>query len=213
MRRLFGNVPTNELNRLFIRLFAQLPKDQDPVAATWTALSQEGLRWPSDAGFQKDILAYPLYRDSRPAQRKLILESLVESYQHHEPVQLDTLTIEHIMPQTLTDEWRDELGDNADTLYKDLVHTLGNLTLTGYNAPFSNSPFERKRQILECSNLELNREIATEKKWTADQIGARGTRLAERAKEIWPGPSSGKLSTLAWSLQVLHLLRMTPRAT
>jgi hypothetical protein len=185
VRRSFANVPTNELNRLFIRLFTQLDPQQNAVDTVWYALSQPGLRRPDDREFEQAILKYPLYRDSRPEQRKLILEG---SYGHQEPVLLETLSIEHIMAQTLTSEWMAELGDHAIEVHRDLVHTLGNLTLTGYNHPLSNSPFERKRQILSGSHLELNKEIVAERRWTASEIESRGRRLAERAKMIWPGP-------------------------
>lgn len=188
VRRLFANVPTNELNRLFIRLYGQLPKEDDLVEATWHALSQPGLRWPTDAEFQEGILRYPLYRDSRPGQRRLILEMLEESYGHAEPVQWEALTVEHVMPQTPTSEWLADLGANAKEVHRGLVHTLGNLTLSGYNQPLSNSPFERKQQILACSHLELNREIAAENQWTAREIEERALRLVQKAKEIWPGP-------------------------
>ena len=106
------------------------------------------------------VLLYPLYRDSRPEQRKLILEALEESYDHHERVDFSNLTIEHIMPQTLTPEWEAELGQSAAETHKEWMHRLANLTLSGYNPSLSNLSFERKREIFEKSHLELNKEVA-----------------------------------------------------
>lgn len=188
VRRMFCGVPTNALNRLFLRLPEQLPQDVDIVEGTRLTLSEPTRRWPGDEDFREAILTYPLYTDSRPDQRRLILETLEESFQHRERVDLTALSIEHVMPQTLTPEWRDELGPNADDVHQRFVHVLGNLTLTGYNPELSNRPFSEKRALLRDSNLAMNKEIAAEPVWTAEQIEARGRRLAERAIQVWPGP-------------------------
>ncbi len=63
--------------------------------------------------------------------------------------------------------------------------------MTAYNGELSNHPFERKRQILERSNLALNRHISPEEAWASAQILARADELAERAVTIWPGPIPG----------------------
>ncbi len=69
-----------------------------------------------------------------------------------------------------------------------LQHTVGNLTLTGYNPQLSNSTFIRRRELLRDSNLQMNREIAEFSKWGLEQIQERSRLLAERAINIWPGP-------------------------
>lgn len=190
VRRAFANIPTNTLNRIFIRLYAQTPDSGDVVSDIRGALSSPGLRWPSDGEFEQSITTYPLYLDSRPAQRKLVLEALEDSFKHKEHVVLSDLTIEHIMPQTLTPEWEEVLGPSAADIHRKYVHTLGNLTLTGYNEALSNHPFERKQQLLQGSHLELNREIAEETDWSESQIIRRAKRLAKRARSIWPGPET-----------------------
>ncbi len=190
VRRAFAGVPTNQLNRLFIRLSQQLPPGLGFVEGTWAALSEPGRRWPNDEVFRQSILRYPLYSEGRYEQRRLILESLEASYQHKEPVDLSGLTIEHVMPQALTPEWADALGEEAPAIHAKLKHVLGNLTLTGYNPELSNSPFEQKRELLNQSNLAMNKEIAAESQWTAHEIEERGKRLAERAIGLWPGPVS-----------------------
>ena len=72
------------------------------------------------------------------------------------------------------------------------MHTLGNLTLTGYNPELSNRPFNEKRRLFQSSNLAMNREIADETEWGPEQIRSRAERLAARAKAIWPGPVEPK---------------------
>jgi hypothetical protein len=188
VRRLFADIPTNTLNRLFVRLAHQIPSGIDYVTGTIRALSEPGRRWPRDEDFREAILKYPLYLDSRPEQRRLILETLETDFPHKEAPSLEGASIEHIMPQTITDEWKEELGSNAAEDHRQLLHVLGNLTLSAYNSELSNDPFESKRRRLAKSNFELNKQIATEEKWTREEIEKRGERLADHAIRLWPGP-------------------------
>ena len=75
---------------------------------------------------------------------------------------LSLATIEHVLPQTLTDSWGWELGNDSERIHAELVHTLGNLTLTGYNTELSNLSFIDKKAKLANSHIELNR-------WICDQ--------------------------------------------
>ena len=91
------------------------------------------------------------------------------------------------MPQGLTEDGG-ALGPDGDAIHSRFLHTLGNLTLTGYNPELSNSPFAEKRRRLADSNLALNREIAEEAEWGPEQILDRAERLTAQAVSIWPGP-------------------------
>ena len=192
VRRYFCGVPTNQLNRLFLRLWQQLPDDLPVVDAVRTTLSEPGRRWPTDQAFAHAVEAFPFYDNGKPAQRQLVLQTLVEDGGHKEPVDLDGLTIEHVMPQTLTDAWRATLGVDPDDEHRRYVHRLGNVTLTAYNSELSNAPFAEKREKLAASNLEMNRAIAEHPTWGPPQIAARGRALAARALAIWPGPVSDR---------------------
>lgn len=63
------------------------------------------------------------------------------------------------MPQHPTHEWLDEVSadlvedETFEEVHQALVHTLGNLTLTGYNSTLSNSPFTIKKGLLATSGL------------------------------------------------------------
>lgn len=188
VRRLFAGVPTNALNRLFTRLAYQLPQDAEFVAGVRHVLSMPSRRWPSDQELRSGILRYPLYTDSRAEQRRLILEAFELDHAHKEAPPLRDLTVEHLMPQALTPEWRSELGLNADEIHKRLLHVIGNLTLTGYNPELSNSPWAAKRELLRTSNLEMNKELAAIPSWGEEQIIARGKELLARAIDLWPAP-------------------------
>ena len=189
VRRLFCGIPTTGSNRFFMELSAQIP-DGNIVDGVRHALSQPTgrRRWPEGKEFTDGLLTYGLYEGSRPEQRRLLIETFEQDQEHKEPATLKGLTIEHIMPQQLTDDWRDGLGPDANSIHDRLLHTLGNLTLTGYNPELSNLPFREKRRFYQDSNLAMNREIAEEAEWGAEQIRSRAERLAARAIEIWPGP-------------------------
>jgi hypothetical protein len=102
-----------------------------------------------------------------------------------------------VLPQTPTSEWLALLGEEAGEessaaeLHSQLVHTLGNLTLTAYNVELSNHPFERKQDLFKKSGLELNRTIAEVPRWGRTEILQRADELATRAATIWPGPVAG----------------------
>jgi alkylated DNA nucleotide flippase Atl1 len=196
VRRTIAGVPTNNLNRIFSALVPQLDPSLPIAAAIRKELSTERKFWPSDRRLRDAIRTQPFYFQGRQDQKMLVFRRLEESFGHGEPVDWSeaTLSIEHVMPQTLTDEWRESLaesGDNPDDVHSELLHTLGNLTVTAYNGQLSNNPFERKQEILSGSHLELNQAIAPAGNWGREEILARADELADRAISIWPAPLAG----------------------
>ena len=119
---------------------------------------------------------------------RLILETLEDDHAHKEPASYERATIEHVLPQTMSPEWRLALGADADALHEEWSDTIGNLTLTGYNSELSNSPFAEKRALLEKSNFVLNRWIAARDVWDAATIQERAGVLFAKASKIWGGP-------------------------
>jgi uncharacterized protein with ParB-like and HNH nuclease domain/alkylated DNA nucleotide flippase Atl1 len=196
VRRQLAGIPTNALNRLFVQFVGQLPQDATFPQALRQELSRQRRYWPSDEQLREAIRTRPFYFSGRGPQRKLILEQLEQSYEHPEPIDFgkSDLTIEHILPQTLSEEWREHLenlGQDPDEVQQSLVHTLGNLTLTAFNGTLSNNPFERKKQIFGASHLELNRTLMSQNAWGRDEILARADGLANHAIKVWPGPVPG----------------------
>lgn len=196
VRRQLAGVPTNALNRLFVQFVAQLPQDETFPQAVRQELSRPRRYWPGDEQLREAIRARPFYFSGRGPQRRLILERLEDSYGHPERIDFEhtELTVEHILPQTLSEEWRAHLvglGQDPDEVHQSLVHTLGNLTLTAFNGTLSNNPFERKQQIYGDSHLELNRALVGKTAWGRDEILARADELAAQAIKIWPGPLPG----------------------
>ena len=105
-----------------------------------------------------------------------------------EVVREENATIEHIMPQTLTDEWRAYLNRKNDTAFDLYIHRLGNLTLTKENSKLSNNLFKDKVEEYSESNYKLTRQLAKHKDWTSKEIQSRSLKLSETATEIWPLP-------------------------
>lgn len=105
-----------------------------------------------------------------------------------------TLTVEHIMPQTLSPQWRHELGEETDDeVHAAYVNTIGNLTLTGYNSQYSNNPFADKRDRengFRDSGIRLSRAVALCDGWGIREIEERRERLRSRFLKLWPMPES-----------------------
>jgi alkylated DNA nucleotide flippase Atl1 len=212
VRRTVCAVPTNNLNRIFNALVNQLPADVSISEGMRQVLSRERSFWPDDEELRRAIAARPFYWQGRAPQRQLILRRLEESYPSAERVDFDAaqLTIEHVLPQALTAEWLEFLAqdaapdETAEEVHRRLVHTLGNLTLTGYNVQLSNNPFMRKQDLLKHSNLEMNKRIAATQRWGQTEILQRAAELAERAIAIWPGPLPGVHAATGRDWSLLH---------
>ena len=187
MRRAVCGVPTNVLNKLFARLCRGLP---DAGAAEWLhcefVKSDHRERCPSNVEVAEAIRTQNQY--GRPFLSYL-LRRIEMSYGHHEQITFDGLTMEHVLPQTLTSDWREELGADAEAIHSRTVHLLGNLTLTGYNGTLSNDPFALKREHLKSSNLSMNKKIAENTSWGEREIKLRGEELAAYIAMIWPFPA------------------------
>ncbi|MBT2525993.1 DUF262 domain-containing protein [Streptomyces sp. ISL-99] len=199
VRRTICRVPTNNLNRIFQSVPAQLPLDVPLADGLHQLLSATNRFWPDDDELREKIRVAPFYQYGRWHQRRLVLQRLEESYEHPEPVDFAAaqLTIEHVMPQSAGAEWMEMLsedaadGESPQDLHSRLQHTLGNLTLTAVNSELSNHPFERKQDLLRSSHLEMNRRIAATERWGAKEILSRGDDLAEIAVGLWPAPLRG----------------------
>jgi alkylated DNA nucleotide flippase Atl1 len=209
VRRVISGKATKNINRILLGATPEL-RDRSPIAEALRDYLSTGRKdFASDAEIRSSVRAIPFYWTGKSQQRKLILQWIEETYRSKEPVAADSLTIEHVLPQTMTDEWRDALSaeleedEDLEAVFQGLVHTIGNLTLTGYNSELSNSSFEKKRSALGESGIRMNQEIASQTTWGRPQIQNRADQLAERIIENWPGPNasateSGVAST--WKL-------------
>ena len=176
----------NESSRTYYRWFVTVCRElgDQPRDNLQHFLMDKG--YPEDARFAQAFVHFNLYQSD---YGRYVLEMLERAQDHKEPPDLSKAQIEHVMPRTLTDEWRQLLGDYGNEHHAEWLHRVGNLTLTGYNPELSNSPFSVKRGKYAQSNVEMNKEISRETEWTPAQIEERGKKLAQRALELWPGPN------------------------
>ncbi|MFF0232691.1 DUF262 domain-containing protein [Micromonospora sp. NPDC005254] len=208
VRRLVIGRATANINRILLSVVTEMNRDLPVDQAVHAYLSVGRKYYAPDDSVRASVRSIPYYLNGRPHQRNLVLRWLEESYGSKEPVALDSLTIEHVLPQTPTSEWRQMLAadlgpeENLGEAHEALVHTLGNLTLTGYNSELSNSSFPVKRLQLGQSGIVLNQEIAARDRWGRPEIHARADALAERIVSLWPGPTEQSVdqSVVPWDV-------------
>ena len=190
-RRAVCAIPTNSLNKTFATFGRTLQKDRylESVQAHLLTLPSYR-RFPGDEEFKREFVVRDLYNFPR---RSYWLRRL-ENDGRKERVPVDEYTIEHILPQNenLSAKWRDELGPEWQRVQETWLHTLGNLTLTGYNAEYSDRPFSEKRDMkggFRESPLKLNEGLSSLDKWDEAVIKDRAGRLAALAAGVWAVPS------------------------
>lgn len=189
IRRAVCGAPTNQLKRVFLALVKDLP-EESPSAQLIANLAAgtSGRRWPKDDELERELLRYRAY--SNPVDRcKLLLESIETSYGHKETIDFGVASIEHVMPQTLNEDWVQVLGEGASGVHERWKDLLSNLTLSGYNSELSNYSFIKKRPMLQSSNFMMNRWIAEQTDWTEVQMEERSQILFGKMKNIWKRPS------------------------
>jgi predicted transport protein len=190
-RRAVCGIPTNSMNKTFATFTRALKKDRylESVAAHFLLLPSYR-RFPADDEFQRELQGKDLYNFR---SRSYWLRRL-ENHDRKERVPVDEYTIEHILPQNenLSAQWQADLGPEWERIQKTWLHTLGNLTLTGYNLELSDRPFTEKRDMkggFADSPLRMNQGLAKLDRWTEDAIKARAATLAGRAAAVWQAPS------------------------
>ena len=151
-------------------------------------LKESYARMPADAEFRREFVVKDVYNFR---SRNYLLRKL-ENFDRKEPVDVDSYTIEHVMPQNpdLSPEWQQELGPDWKTVQERWLHTIGNLTLTGYNPELSDRPFSEKLTIkggFRDSPLRLNQYLAKLDHWNEEEIEKRAELLADLALQDLAG--------------------------
>ena len=193
-RRAICAIPTNSMNKTFATFTKALKKDRyfESIQAHLLTLPSYR-RFPTDDEFRRDLQTRDLYNFR---SRSYWLRRL-ENHGRKERVVVDEYTIEHILPQNenLSPKWREALGADWQRVQQTWLHTLGNLTLTAYNADYSDRPFTEKRDMpdapekgLKQSPLKLNQGLGVLETWNEDAIKTRAGKLADLAVSVWSAP-------------------------
>jgi len=189
-RRAACIIPTNTMNRTFATFGRALRKDHylESIQANLLLLTTYR-RFPGDEEFKRHFKVRDLYNFR---SRSYWLRRM-ENHGRKERVSVEEYTIEHILPQNenLSLAWQAELGSEWQEIRNTLLHTLGNLTLTGYNTEYSDRPFAQKRDMesgFKHSPLKLNEGLGTVERWDEAAIHARADKLAAWATRVWKAP-------------------------
>jgi len=203
-RRAVCAIPTNSMNKTFNTLTKSLKKERylESIGA-YLLLLPSYRRFPRDEEFKKDLQTKDLYKFR---SRSYWIRRL-ENYNRKERVSIDEYTIEHIMPQNenLPSAWKLELGVDWKRIHGTYLHTLGNLTLTGYNSEYSDKSFIDKRDMkngFKDSPLNLNQGLGQIEQWNEGSIRQRADQLSSLALDVWPAPQLTE--------NILNSFRTTP---
>ena len=191
-RRYVCEIPTNSMNSTFANLALKVDKENylESLKSQFLLL-QSYKRLPDNEEFTEKLISRDMYSGSRAL--KYFLRRL-ENANRKEEVVVEDYTIEHIMPQNqnLSAIWKQDLGESWKEIHDQKLHTIGNLTLTGYNSEYSDKPFKEKQTMVggfKDSPLRVNAGLAEINRWDESAINKRAKDLADKAKELWAYPN------------------------
>ncbi|MBR1396753.1 MAG: DUF262 domain-containing protein [Selenomonadaceae bacterium] len=143
--------------------------------------------FPKDKQFSDALINESLYTTIKSDGCKYLLYSLELNSGHSKEIpSYDKSSIEHIIPQKLNNDWKKYLNSKNDfEIYRQYLHTLGNLTLTNYNEKLQNVNFNTKKEEYIQSNYYYTKELSAYNDWTSKQIRLRAEKLANLALKIW----------------------------
>lgn len=192
LRRAICNIPTNSLNKTFANLMKSIDKENYVENLQAVFILMEGAqRFPKNNEFSIDFLKRDVYH---LRTIKHILSKIERFENEKERVDLSTCNVEHIMPQNrnVSDSWKQELGEKWQDIHEKYLHTIGNLTLTGYNPELSDKPFLEKRDMVggfANSTIALNKKIGKLNVWNEQEIIKRADDLLDASVQIWIYPN------------------------
>jgi uncharacterized protein with ParB-like and HNH nuclease domain/predicted transport protein len=205
-RRAVCAIPTNSLNKTFSTFGKALKKEHylESIIAQFMLLPSYR-RFPSDDEFMREIQIRDLYNFR---SRSYWLRRF-ENFDRKELVPVDEYTVEHILPQNdnLSEAWRNELGLEWQRIQETWLHTLGNLTLTGYNSEYSDRPFVEKRDMeggFKHSPLKVNEGLARFEVWNESSIKERAGKLSRMAQSVWGSPKLDESVLVSYRKQPEH---------
>jgi len=191
-RRAICGIPTNSMNKTFATLYKEVDKENYLESFKAALLVKDSYRrFPSNDEFMRELMTKNIYKSRNT---NYLLSKLENSRSSKESINLGQFSIEHILPQNLnlSEQWQSDLGENWKEIQEKYLHTLGNLTLTGYNTELSDRPFAEKRDMkggFKDSRLFLNSQLDGLTKWTEGDINHRAEQLATIARDIWSIPA------------------------
>ena len=204
--------PTAGLNKAVAELAHGLgPRPEEDFAEHWLErirkLRNSRIGVPNDEAVREGVRTRKAYGGGVTKTSFAVFCALMED-EHKESPAREKLTIEHVMPQKLTDQWKRDLGEGAEEIHDQYVHKLANLTLSGYNPEMGTARFRRKREVYKKSAIGMTQRLAEEDEWNEDALERRAEDLAARVLRRWPWTDQGVeqpggpagQSTLQWRI-------------
>lgn len=202
-RRLMCDMPTNALNKIFAVLHKSILKqkrENDSYSSVMVYQLEEKKfsgAFPKDSEFIQGFSSKNIYA-MRAKYKAYIFERLENGMSKEKNdvvknIEDGILTYEHIMPQKLNQQWKDSLGAEADRIHEQWLHSIANLTLSGYNSNYSNRTFSEKKTMengFAHSGIRMNHYIAQFDKWTEEELMKRKAVLCETAIKLWSYPAT-----------------------
>ncbi|KNX46125.1 hypothetical protein AEY53_03745 [Helicobacter pylori] len=191
-RRAVCGFGTSGLNKVFASFTKKINKDQylESIEVHFLLLETTTGKFPKDAEFKDSFTTKELCSSNKTEKARYYLERL-EKFDTKEPVNTEKCTTEHIMPKKLDEKWKKDLGQDYERIHTQYLHTIGNLTLTGYNSEYSNNSFQEKRDMengFKQSPLRLNQSLKDLEVFGEKEIEKRANDLADWALKIWTYP-------------------------
>ena len=167
--------------------------------------------FPSDTDVRENFPTRQIYK--LPSSYRAFLFERMENLNSHEydgeiieKMGNSKITIEHIMPQHLSPQWKQDLGPDAELIREKYLHTFANLTLSGYNMEYNNRPYAEKwagysytkkdretnaEKLIKVygykdSAFKLSNYMKTHTRWTEAELKERGELLMNNFLQLWP---------------------------
>ncbi|MEW9939209.1 DUF262 domain-containing protein [Clostridium butyricum] len=194
VRRFFAGIAANSYNKLVMRLICNIKENEYKKSIVKFLLSRQGnSKFMTNDEFENAFIYQNIYKKNSLLRNYVIYE--LENFNQNEKLNIESseLTLEHILPQNknLSNEWKACLGENWKSIQEHFIHTIGNLTITGYNSKLSDKPFLVKRDMKngfkECP-ARLNYGLRNLETWNEEEIVKRAKDLFKEAVEIWGYP-------------------------
>lgn len=192
LRRYVSSLDPNTMNNLFLLLRKNIDSKNylnSFIANLLQYNETQPRRFPTDDEFNEALKTRRIY--NKKSIRDHLLHTLEKDMANKEVIQFDGIQVEHIMPQKLSKAWQNELGENFREVHDTYLHTIGNLTLTGYNPEMKNKTFSEKKEMkwgLNDSNISLNDYFENIEIWNENEIIKRKNVLFNHIKDIWKYP-------------------------
>lgn len=193
IRRIVCEINSNSLRGLYKSLYNRLYSVEanknnyyDTLVSFFMQITSKDAL-PEDRYFLECLKYNNLYRKN--ACCKFLLAGIEN--QGKEKLEISNLSIEHIMPQNknISKPWQDMLGEDWELVKDKYLHTLGNLSLTGYNSELGDRTFSEKKKLVQDANTKviiLFEDVLDKDEWNQTTIENRADRLSNEILKLYP---------------------------